>query len=107
MNTSYKSHQKEQKLLHLRNQYLNIQKAFLTNTVSSKYEDFSNPFVRFCYDIEQSFYALPAPLRAIINNEFFYQSYKGWWKKFYSPKHFQALRKLAIYKFLEAYYAHN
>ena len=107
MNTSNLTIQKEKNLVKLSRQYLSIQKAFLTNTVSSKYEDFSNPFVRFCYDIEQSFYALPAPLRAIINNEFFYQGYKGWWKQFYSHKHFEALRKIAIYKFLEAYYAHN
>ena len=94
----------EQKIVTLSKNYLSIQKAFLTQTVSNKYEDMSNPFVQFCYTIEQAFYSLSSPLRKIINNEFFYQEYKGWWKDLYSEKQFKRLRKLAIYRFMEAYY---
>lgn len=99
--------QSEKKITLLSKQYLSIQKSFSLNVISNKYLDFTNPFVQFCFDIEQIFYSLPTPLRTIINNEFFYQSYKGWWKKIYSHKHFKTLRKIAIYKFMEAYYANR
>ena len=94
----------EQKLKKLCKSYLSIQKAFLTHTISDKYQDLSNPFVKYCFDIESAFYSLSSPLRRIINNEFFYQSYGNWWKQFYSRKHFLILKAIAIHRFLEAYY---
>ncbi len=97
----------EEKLISLSKNYLSIQKAFLTRTISNRYLDFSNPFIQFCFTVEQAFYSLSSPLQKIINNEFFYQAYKGWWKEIYSEKHFRKLRKLAIYKFMEAYYDKN
>ena len=92
------------KLAHLSKNYLSIQKAFLTNTISNSYLNLSNPFIQFCFDIEDAFYSLSSPLRKIINNEFFYQDYPEWWKPLYSKKHFQALKKIAVYKFMEAYH---
>ena len=97
----------EEKIALLSKNYLSIQKAFITHTISNRYQDMSNPFVQFCFTIEQAFYSLSSPLRKIINNEFFYQAYSGWWKEIYSEKHFKRLRKLAIYKFMEAYYEKN
>ena len=97
----------DEKLLTLSKSYLSIQKAFITHTISNRYQDMNNPFVLFCFTIEQAFYSLSSPLQKIINNEFFYQSYPGWWKEIYSEKHFKRLRKLAVYKFMEAYYGKN
>ena len=93
----------ESKLKQISKNYLSIQKAFLTHTISDNYLNFGNPFIQFCFDVENAFYSLTPPLKKIINNEFFYQNYPGWWKSIYSPKHFKVLRKLAIYKFMEAY----
>ena len=97
----------EAKMSSLSKNYLSIQKAFITHTISNKYQDLSNPFVQFCFTIEQAFYSLSSPLKKIINNEFFYQAYEGWWKDIYSEKQFKKLRRIAIYKFMEAYYAKN
>lgn len=94
----------EQNLTSLSKSYLSIQKAFLTHTISNRYLDFSNPFILFCFTIEQAFYSLSSPLKKIINNEFFYQAYEGWWKEIYSEEQFKKLRKIAISKFMEAYY---
>ncbi len=94
----------ETKLSQIAKNYISIQNAFLTHTISSKYEDISNPFIQFCLGVEQAFYSLSSPLKKIINNEFFYQAYQGWWKEIYNAHHFKQLRKVAIYKFMEAYY---
>ena len=96
----------ETKLAQLSKNYLSIQKAFLTHIISNNYLNFSNPFIQFCFDVENAFYSLSSPLRKIINNEFFYQDYSDWWKPLYSEKHYLALRKIAIYKFMEAYDEH-
>ena len=93
----------EAKLAQLSKNYLSIQKAFLTHIISNNYLNFSNPFIQFCFDVENAFYSLPSPLRKIINNEFFYQDYSQWWESIYSKKQYLALRKIAIHKFLEAY----
>ena len=93
----------EAKLIQLSKNYLSIQKAFLTHIISNNYLNFSNPFIQFCFDVENAFYSLPSPLRKIINNEFFYQDFPEWWKSIYSKKHFTQLKKIAIYKFMEAY----
>ena len=39
----------------------------------------------------------------IINNEFFYQNYDGWWKDIYSPKEFKEKKIIAMEKFLSYY----
>ena len=93
----------ELKLRQISKNYLSIQKAFLTHTISNNYINLSNPFFQFCVDVDNAFNSLTPPLRKIINNEFFYQDYPNWWKSIYSSRHFKVLRKLAIYKFMEAY----
>ena len=94
----------EEKMISLSKNYLSIQKAFITHTISNRYLDVSNPFVKYCLDIEHAYYSLSSPLRRIINNEFFYQTYSLWWKKYYSKKQFKVLRQIAIYRFMEAYH---
>ncbi len=66
-----------------------------------------NSYIKFCSCVELSFLSLPAPLRRIINNDFFYQDYPGWWKLCYSKHQYLKLKELAIKKFMEAYYEIN
>ena len=94
----------EQKLANISKNYMSIKRAFLSHTISSRYHDISNPFVLFCLDVENAFNSLSSPLRRIINNEFFYQDYANWWKKYYSKKQFSVLKKIAVFKFMEAYH---
>ena len=95
----------ESKLTQLSKNYISIQTAFQTKTISSRYQDLSNPFILFCLDIENAFYSLPSPLRRIINNDFFYQAYYQWWKEIYSEEQYKRLRAIAIVRFMEAYHA--
>ena len=62
-----------------------------------------NIYSQFCASVELAFLSLPAPLKRIINNDFFYQDYPGWWKLSYNKRKYLRLRELAIKKFLEAY----
>ena len=62
-----------------------------------------NLYSQFCTSVELAFLSLPAPLRRIINNDFFYQDYPGWWKLSYNKRQYLRLKELAIKKFLEAY----
>ena len=54
--------------------------------------------------VELAFNSLSSPLKIIINNEFFYQDYPGWWKKKYSKKKYQKLKRKACTLFLEVFY---
>lgn len=66
-----------------------------------------NSYSRFCVCVELAYMSLSAPLRRIINNDFFYQDYPGWWKLSYRKHQYLKLRELAIKKFMEAYYEIN
>ena len=54
--------------------------------------------------IQRAYSSLIAEERIVINNEFFYQSYPGWWKKRYSPRAFHKLKERSMSHFLEAFY---
>ena len=66
-----------------------------------------NPYLKFCSNVELAFLSLSTPLRRIINNDFFYQDYPGWWKLSYNKHQYLKLKELAIKKFMEAYYEIN
>ncbi len=55
------------------------------------------------HKVERAYSLLAAPLKLIINNDFFYQDYPGWWMDIYPESTYQLLRKIAIYQFMEAY----
>ena len=54
--------------------------------------------------VELAYCSLTAPLQKIINNDFFYQDYPGWWKSIYKKNNYQKLKNSAIKKFLEVFY---
>ena len=64
----------------------------------------SSPFYKYYMDVELAFSKLCKPFRKIINNEFFYQSYPGWWKPFYPEDLFNKVKQIAIKEFVEAFY---
>ena len=57
----------------------------------------------FISKVQQAYETLDDNEKNLINNEFFYQDFPEWWKPIYSKKHFTQLKKIAIYKFMEAY----
>ena len=58
----------------------------------------------FCSHVEYAFKTLAAPYQKIINNDFFYQDYPGWWKSIYKKSDYLKLKRTASKKFLEAFY---
>ncbi|NLB48277.1 MAG: hypothetical protein GX813_00245 [Erysipelotrichia bacterium] len=52
----------------------------------------------------EAFETLTEKERNLINNEFFFQSYQGWWKTIYTTSTFYRYKKLAMLHFLEAFY---
>lgn len=71
---------------------------------SSGEEDCYSPFVKYYQDVEKAFSRLNQEKKSIINNEFFYQAYYGWWTNKYKPRAFMRIKKVAIKEFLEAFY---
>ena len=67
-------------------------------------DDCFSPYLKYYSDVEEAFLKLSKEKRRIINKEFFYDDYKNWWIKEYSPLRFKHLKKLAIKDFVEAFY---
>lgn len=63
-----------------------------------------NPTYQFYNKVELAYSLLPSPLKSIINNDFFYQDYPGWWKSLYRKRAYQKLKRKAVDLFLEAFY---
>ena len=95
------SHKKELKIKKIARLYLaSISKenrylpTFQTNNACS-----------FLSAVEIAYASLSAPLKEIINNDFFYQDYPGWWKCLYKRSSYLKLKNRAMKNFLEAFYA--
>ena len=58
----------------------------------------------FLSAVELAYSSLSAPLQKIINNDFFYQDYPGWWRLLYKKSNYQRLKNQAINQFLEVFY---
>ena len=92
---------KEQKIHSIAKVYLSLflERKFITH-ISSR-----NTFHSFQSSVEFAYESLSAPLKRIINNDFFYQDYPGWWKLLYKKTDYEKLKRQAINKFLEVFYA--
>ena len=91
---------KEQKLASIARIYLHsIANKYLYSSIANNQRINS-----FRYAVELAYQSLDAPLQKIINNDFFYQDYPGWWKLLYSKSSYQKMRLLAVSKFLEVFY---
>ena len=92
---------KEQKIHNIAKVYLSL---FLRR--SAVFGIFHNSHLSsFQTSVEFAYSSLSAPLKRIINNDFFYQDYPGWWKLIYKKNDYQRLRKQAVTSFLEVFYA--
>lgn len=66
-------------------------------------EDLS--FANYLSRVERAYLSLTESERNIINNEYFYQSYNQWWRAIYSKATFYRFKKMAMQRFLGAFYA--
>lgn len=83
--------------------YLSLIRVIKNLGMLPSYTQSLNAYCGFCANVEIAFLSLPTPLKRIINNDFFYQDYPGWWKLSYSKHQYLKLREQAIRKFMEAY----
>lgn len=75
------------------------------NLLSKQVEQTSNLTCQiYLTKVISAFEALNERERKIINNEFFFQGYDGWWKSIYSTSSFYRYKKQAMLRFLEVFY---
>ena len=72
--------------------------------LSSGELDYYSPFVKYFSDVEEAFSKLTKEYQRIINNEYFYEAYRGWWTKLYKPSLFKRLKRDATKRFVEVFY---
>lgn len=89
-----KKENKIQKIAHI---YILSINHLSSNSRNQKLESFLSA-------VELAYSSLSAPLKRIINNDFFYQDYPGWWKLIYKKNNYQKLKALAIDNFLEIFH---
>ena len=70
-------------------------------------EDFIDEysFANYLLKVENAYLSLTESERNLINNEYFYQSYHQWWRAIYSKATFYRFKKIAMQRFLGAFYA--
>lgn len=71
--------------------------------VENTYND-DYPCDHYLLKVQAAYDTLSEAEQNLINNEFFYQSYHQWWKPLYSKATFYRYKKIAMMKFLGAFY---
>ena len=82
----------------------NIAKLYIVTLSQENHNNPTHNIDSFLTAVELAYASLSAPLQKIINNDFFYQDYPGWWKLTYKKSNYMKLRNDAINKFLEVFY---
>ena len=62
-------------------------------------------YINYANKVEEAYLSLSEAERNLINNEFFFQSYHQWWKAIYSKATFYRFKRIAMQKFIGAFYA--
>ena len=71
---------------------------------SSGHIDYSNPYYIYYHSVEVAFMKLNEDEKLVINNDYFYNDYFGWWKYYYTERQYLQLKKKAEKNFLRNYY---
>ena len=58
---------------------------------------------RYITKVENAFESLTDIEKEFINNDFFYQAYPNWWKKYYTRSKYYLIKKRSMQAFLEAF----
>ena len=63
--------------------------------------DESDPYVKYYLDVHRAFDSMDnEEEKEIINNDYFYDDYHGWWEKSYDRKSYLAIKRRAEKNFL-------
>ena len=63
----------------------------------------NNDYFVFITRVERAFDQLTDIEKEFINNDFFYEAYPNWWKKYYSRSNYYRIRKMSMLSFKEAF----
>ncbi len=78
---------------------MRIMKSESLNDLSDKASDSQKCVSR----VENAFESLTDIEKEFINNDFFYQAYPNWWKKYYTRSTYYLIKKRSMLSFLEAF----
>ena len=84
--------------------YFVSKKQLELNSFSSGRVDYSNPYYKYCKDVEFAFSRLNEDEKLIINNDYFYNDYFGWWKVIFKEREYLVLKRKAERNFLKYFY---
>ena len=90
----------ENEIEEIAKRYFVSKNQFNLEGFSSGEIDYDNPFYIYCHSVEIAFQKLDYDERLIINNDFFYNAYFGWWKIVFTKTEYQKIKRTAIKKFL-------
>lgn len=71
---------------------------------SSGRVDIFNPYYKYVNDVEIAFSHLKEDEKLIINNDYFYNDYFGWWKIVFTQREYLSIKKRAEKNFLRYFY---
>lgn len=94
----------EEEMRNIANIYFISLRHITSNRLSSGDDDTYSPFYKYYEDVEKAFMRLSREHQRIINNEYFYDAYKGWWIKEYKESKFKKIKKIAVKRFVECFY---
>ena len=66
--------------------------------------DYSNPYYKYYHDVEKAFDRLNDDEKLVINNDYFFNDYYGWWKYLFTERAYLSLKKRAEKHFLRYFY---
>ena len=85
--------------------YFTSKKQCMLTGFSSGEEDLYNPYYQFYKRVELAFSKLCYDEKLIINNDFFYNDYYGWWKIVFTKTEYLRKRRMAVRHFRRLVYA--
>ena len=83
--------------------FISKRKLKLAGFSSGKIDN-TNPYYKYVLDVELAFKRLSEDEKLIINNDYFYNDYYGWWKLIFKKREYLSIKKRAEKNFLRYFY---
>ena len=81
-----------------------IANVYLKFTITNSKSKYTQKAILFIQKINRAFASLNPLFQELINNDFFFQDYPGWWESRYSPLFYYSMKNLAVRSFLVRFY---
>ena len=91
----------ESEIEEIAKRYFLSKNQYKVESFSSGKEDYFNPYYQYYRNIEIAFSKLDEDSKLIINNDYFYNSYFGWWKVIFTEREYLSKKKKAKREFIK------